>query len=178
MGAHAVNTIEDLEKLAPPTGGKAWELNDGELVAARNALLLHERVKARVALLLTSYLLQSPIGEVMVETGIVLSPNTFRIPDVLYVSNEALQSASPSALPSFLPELVVEVVSDSEKALDVEQKLRQYLHRGIKEVWQIFPSLHAASITTSSTQVRLYSDDLLTTSVLPGFSAPVSALFP
>ena len=76
-----------------------------------------------------------------------------------------------------MPAVVVEIVSDTEKPSDVEAKLRQYLAHGVPEVWQVYPELKALSISTPAGLVRRYSDDLLTTPLLPGFEVPVSAFF-
>lgn len=179
MGTRTTLTVSDLEKLPPPpeNEGKAWELSEGELILVGNAKFAHERVKAKIAKLLTAYILQQSVGEVMVETGFVLNDNTFRIPDVLFASKQALAGTVDDSLARFVPELVVEIVSDTEKPSDVERKLRQYLACGVHEVWQVYLGIQAVSITTQETQRRLYASDTLATSVLPGFETPVAAFF-
>jgi Uma2 family endonuclease len=179
MGARTAITVADLEKLAPPPEheGKAWELSEGELILVGNAKFIHERVKTQVARILTEFVAGKRMGTVMVESGIALSDRTFRIPDVMLIPPGSSQSVDDQGIPCFVPALVVEVVSDSEKPSDVEAKLRQYLAHGTREVWQVYLELRAMSVSTATEHKRLYSDDILTSSLLPSFATPVSAFF-
>src|SRR5215469_13973890 len=76
------------------------------------------------------------------------------------------------------PEVAIEVVS-SEKASLLEKKFELYLAHGSKSVWVVFPEQQVVRIFSASGESRLFdrTQTLEDPTVLPGFSASVSAIF-
>jgi Uma2 family endonuclease len=77
------------------------------------------------------------------------------------------------------PELVVEVLSPEDRAVDVNQKLREYFELGVRLVWVADPEARTVAAHRSATRARefhvgkrLPGDD-----ALPGFDVAVAAIF-
>jgi Uma2 family endonuclease len=67
-------------------------------------------------------------------------PDTVRAPDVAFVSADRLPP--PAQRVFFLalaPDLVVEVLSPSDRARDVHDKMHEYLAAGVRLVWLVDP---------------------------------------
>ena len=79
----------------------------------------------------------------------------------------------------FAPDLLVEVVSPSDRASEVQEKVHMWLDAGARLVWVAYPSTKSVAAYRSRTDVMIVEgDDLLDgTPVLDGFSIPVSRLF-
>ena len=75
----------------------------------------------------------------------------------------------------FVPNLCVEVVSPSESALDLRDKVREYLDNGADTVWLIYLDRREAGIWERGGGVRVVTDTL-TASCLPGLEIPLSAV--
>ena len=68
----AAHTPADLLSLPRPRDGRHYELSDGELIVAGNALAKHERVKRRILRALFAYELRYSTGEVYAESQFTL----------------------------------------------------------------------------------------------------------
>jgi Uma2 family endonuclease len=77
------------------------------------------------------------------------------------------------------PELVVEVLSPDDRAVEVNQKLREYFAIGVRQVWVADPEACSVSAYRSPTDVSEFreTDRLSRGDVLPGFEVAVAALF-
>jgi Uma2 family endonuclease len=75
--------------------------------------------------------------------------------------------------------LAVEIISPNEYAVDVDEKTRQYLQAGTKQVWLVYPRSKSISVYTSLRDVTIYTqeDDLSGGDVLPGFACKVADIF-
>ena len=78
-----------------------------------------------------------------------------------------------------VPNLVVEVVSPTDRAEDLMDKVAEYLCAGVECVWVVFPSQEQIHVYESPTSVRILTrtDVLRGGPVLPHFQLPVAALF-
>jgi Uma2 family endonuclease len=76
------------------------------------------------------------------------------------------------------PDVAIEVVS-LEKASYLEKKIELYLAHGGRSVWAVFPEQQVVRIFSASGESRLFdrTQTLEDPTVLPGFSASVSAIF-
>jgi Uma2 family endonuclease len=81
-------------------------------------------------------------------------------------------------LPLGAPDLAIEVVS-SETAARLRTKIRLYLKYGSKAVWVVYPDERLVEIHSASGQVTILEQGqiLEDPDALPGFSAPVAAIF-
>ncbi len=78
-----------------------------------------------------------------------------------------------------VPPLVIEVISPSETATDVSEKVQDYLAGGARRVWCVYPERRTVHIHDAGAPTRvLRRDDVLADEeLLPGFALPLSYLF-
>jgi Uma2 family endonuclease len=80
------------------------------------------------------------------------------------------------------PDFVVAILSLKTRQVDLVNKKRVYARLGVKELWIIDPEPGAVAIyrfeqNPDQPVTILYSSDATSTSLLPGFSMQVSAIF-
>ena len=77
------------------------------------------------------------------------------------------------------PDLAVEVVSKSNSATDVKDKIEEYFRAGVRLVWLVYPTQKLIDVYESPTTVRVLrrEDELTGGDVLPGFRLPLTELF-
>ena len=176
-------TTADLELL--PDNGNIYEIIDGELFVTRAPHWRHQDIAVNICAELKAWSRQTGLGKATVTPGIIFSDADNVIPDVVWASNETLSALLDEAGHlTGAPELVVEVLSpgrDNERR-DKEMKLKLYSIRGVREYWvcdrfqeqiEIYRRQNA-SLKLSAT---LFNNDILTSSLLPGFSYPVAQAF-
>ncbi len=172
-------TAEDLWQMRDD--GLKYELNDGELITMSPAGLLQGLIAGRISRLLGNYVEEHDLGAVFVsEAGFKLQsdPDKVRAPDVAFVAKERL----PEDLEGYgemAPDLAVEIISPNEYAVDVQEKLAQYLQAGVRQVWLVYPRSKLVVIHRSLTDVTnlTLGDELIGGDVLPGFSCNVADIF-
>ncbi len=123
-------------------------------------------------------------GQVVSEMLFLLVPakNLQRRPDLAFVSFERWPRGK--LVPGtnaweVVPNLAIEVISPTNSAYEVIEKLDDYFASGVQRVWVIYP-LHAKVYDYESpTSVRILtrSDTLTGAEVLPGFELPLAELF-
>jgi Uma2 family endonuclease len=109
-------------------------------------------------------------------------PHQIRGADGAYVPAEQLAGADWDGEAYFpqVPALVIEVISPSETAADVSEKVQDYLTGGARRVWCVYPSRATIHIHDAEAPTRvLRRDDTLTDEdLLPGFSLPLRHIIP
>jgi Uma2 family endonuclease len=109
------------------------------------------------------------------------APDTLRRADVSFIRYGRLPGERlPDGYVDIAPDLAVEVVSPSNTADEVEDKVLEYLAAGVETVWVIYPHARTIHIRRrgGSSEVRDQTQQLEGESVLPGFSCPIEQLFP
>ena len=105
-----------------------------------------------------------------------------RRPDVAFVSYDrwSRQQRVPRAQAwEVVPNLAVEVVSPTDRAEDLMNKVIEYFRAGVECVWVIFPAQEQVHVYAAPTRVQIYTraDILLGEPVLPQFQLPLAELF-
>jgi Uma2 family endonuclease len=169
-------TVQEFLQL-PELEGQRMELIGGEVVTMGSGKVSHEVVKKNLIKILVVWLAQNPIAEVFAETMFQIDDQTSLIPD-LSVLFPGRATPGGTGLIQGAPELAIEVVS-SETAVRLAGKIELYLGHGSKSVWVVFPEQRVVWIYDDSGQARRFerNQTLEDPAVLPGFSAPVSAIF-
>jgi len=174
-------TLAEFERL--PDDESRTELVRGRLVREPPAGMDHGRVASRITFLVTGYVDRNRLGEVFTaDTGFVLfqDPPTVRAPDVAFVSRDRLPS--PEEFVGFgrlAPDFAVEIVSPSNTAAEILDKVEDYLEAGTRLVWVVEPRRRTVTEYRSRHEIRLLRerDAMDGHDVLPGFSLTVAELF-
>jgi Uma2 family endonuclease len=182
MSAVAQRLITAEEFLLLPPTERQRELVRGEVVETMPPNARHGRLAVKIAVRLETWSEQGKHGVVGVESGFTLSknPDVVRFPDVYFIRAERVPPTGvPDAFWTIAPNLAVEVVSPSESAADVQEKVRDYLQAGTPLMWVIYPRSEQVVVHTTDGVARTLSgDDLLASSdVLPGFGCTVRQIF-
>ena len=115
-------------------------------------------------------------------TGYVVERNPDSVVgvDAAFVSHERLGDVKDFDffLP-FAPDLGVEVLSPSDAAGEINEKIVMYFAAGARAVWVFNPKKRTAAVYTSPSDVRVLSEQetLEGGEVLPGFRLELSRLF-
>lgn len=175
-------TLEQFYRL--PEGECHFELVRGYLVREPPPGLAHGWVASRICHALEQYILDGGVPGVVVtcDTWFELSRRfrTVRGPDVAFVTMERFRAVEDvtKAMPG-APDLAVEVLSPSQSARDMREKVGDYLEAGAQEVWVIDPAARDVTVYGSGGPLRRFreGDTLMSLRVLPGFRVSVLRLF-
>jgi len=171
------------EELARMPGVGPCELVEGRVVPVSPGGTEHSLVTANAVQVLKEFVGQSRLGKILTgEAGFYTrrNPDTVRGANVLFISAERFDRRMREL--TFLdvaPELVVEVLSRDDTVMDLTAKLREYFAADVKLVWVVDPRAHRVYVYRSLVEVRelTETDTLSGDDILPGFAAPVIALF-
>lgn len=178
-------TIRDLDAVPDDGGWKRYEIIDGELLVTRAPHIRHQRAASIIHLELENWSRQTKLGTPFEAPGVIFTPTDAVIPDVVWISQERLDSGvDQSGHLIVAPELMVEVLSPGElnEQRDKEFKLKLYSRHGVQEYWIVNWQLKILEIyRRSNAQLQLIAtlleSDTLTSPLLPGFSVAIAQLF-
>ena len=166
-----------------PAAHEPSELVRGRIRMMTPAFAPHGLVSGKVFRLLSNHVHQYRLGECFADSTGYTLPNllhTVRAPDASFVRADRLPPEGVSG--GFLklaPDLAVEVLSPSESASDLSEKLDDYLVAGTPLVWVIDPAKRIVSVyAADAAVVWLKADQTLTGGdVVPGFACDIAELF-
>lgn len=176
-------TIEEFARM-PEEDAYRVELVRGRLVREPRPAPLHGRVLSRLDRRLGAHVDEAGLGDVLVDVGFVLSDveQTVRGPDLAFVSRDRLSDDAydEQGFWRFPPDLAVEVVSPSNSASEIQQKVLEYLDAGTRLVWVVYPRGRRVTVHHPGGEARVLGadDELDGADVVPGFRVRVSELFP
>jgi Uma2 family endonuclease len=175
-------SLEGFEGL--PDDGWRTELVRGKVVREPPAGFEHGHLAARIGALLSRFVDEHQLGVVVgAETGFVLAdaPPLVRAPDAAFVVAARLPPVTTriKGFARLAPDLAVEVVSPSNTAAEIRQKVRDYLDAGTRVVWVLDPSDETVRVFRpgADPEVRRGRHDLDGDDVLPGLRISVAAVF-
>jgi len=177
----APNTSAE-ELAAIPDDGYRYEVHRGVLVRMNPTGFKHLRVSGAFIYRMSEFVVSRGLGVVGGEAGFILArdPNIIYAPDAIFVRADRLPPDEEQV--GFLelaPDLVVEVVSPSDSASDVHDKVLVYLEAGVRLVW--VAAFRRRSVTVyapdRTARVLVEGDALDGGDVLPGFRVAVADLF-
>jgi Uma2 family endonuclease len=108
--------------------------------------------------------------------------NRERRPDVAFVSFErwARNRQVPQTRSwAVVPDLAIEIVSPTNTADEVAEKLEEYFRVGVRCVWVVYPRQFKVYSYRSPTEIRVFGlgEELDGGDVLPGFRVPLGMIF-
>jgi Uma2 family endonuclease len=178
-------TVADLEGLPERLDDTRYELIDGELHVSTQPRREHQLAATIIAWALTSWSIQSGLGETLFAPGVIFTPEDAVAPDVIWISHErAAHGVDAGGHFTLAPELMVEVLSPGSKNIrrDRESKLNLYAREGVDEYWLIDWQSRSVEVFRREAgelqRVATFSDaDELTSPLFPGFRVPVQQLW-
>jgi Uma2 family endonuclease len=160
------------------------ELVTGELLRRSPAGAEQGVAALRIGAWLLRFVEHHQLGVVCAAgTGFLVSrdPDTVCAPDAAFISRERLgDGRPPKKFWPLAPDLAVEVVSPSESAEQVQERLRDWFAAGVRAVWMLYPGTASVHAYRSPSEVRIFQrGEMLSgeNDLLPGFSRSVSDLF-
>jgi Uma2 family endonuclease len=178
MATKTLLTIEEFDQL-PIREGVLYELNEGEVVTMTEPMPRHNMVRDNIAWHMGNFVEQRKLGTVFCLTGYQLSAETVRIPDVSFVPADRLGEIDPDRRIQGAPALVIEVVSPTDLAEELKQKVKQYLAAGARAVWVFYPKTREAEVFRSDGEsfIRREDQTVEEPDVLPGFALELKSVF-
>ena len=180
MAIQTLLTIEDVLAL-PDRDDCRYEVEEGELIQLALPLPGRQMVVTNVLGELFSYLRATRVGEVFGPgTPLILKrdPLTLRGPDAAVILNANLGRVKPDEIIEGAPDIAIEVFSPGNRGAQFLRKAAGYLDAGAAEVWLLYPDKSEIHICSQAEPPRVLSTGHdLTSELLPGFSAPVAAIF-
>lgn len=182
MSAVTPQVLTAEEFWALPGDGKRRELVRGEVVVSMPPGGVHGSIATNLSTFLLIWAKAGRHGVVSVESGFILdrNPDIVRGPDISFVRAERIPpSGVPEAFWAQAPDLAVEIISPSETADEVREKVRDFLAAGTPLVWVVYPRTREVLIHRPGGAIQaLGVDDLLEDAdLLPGFQCRVSEMF-
>ena len=182
-----MNQIIDLPQYTPEDlltipESQRFELINGQLVE-RNMGAESSRVGTKLIWLLGNHVEPQKLGHIFSsECGYQIFPesNRVRFADGSFIARGRLPNEKPpKGHVRIPPDLAFEVVSPNDLAEEVEAKVEEYLHAGIRLIWVIFPSTQSVYVYRAGGSVSRFtkSQEVSGEDVIPGFVFRVEDLF-
>lgn len=171
------------EFLVYPLSDVGAELVRGELRVTPPPGGPHGCAATNLVVLLAAHLKGREYGRVFADGvgyELIQLPHTVRSPDASFVRfNRLPQEGIGPGFLKLAPDLAVEVLSPSESASDLEEKLDDYRACGTPLIWVVDPVRRTVMIVASDSPVRwLHETDTLDGGeVIPGFLCGVAEIF-
>jgi len=181
MTATKLVTAEELAEM--PDDGYRYDLIAGELIKQMPANFEHGWLAAQIAWILLNFVKPRRLGLVLgAETGFKLAVNPDHVlgPDVAFVRADRVPAQRERRrFLQLAPDLAVEVISPSDSARLVTDKVMDYLDHGVPLVWVVDPVRRTITIWNSDRTARLLreGEELDGGEVLPDFRVAVAAIF-
>ncbi len=162
------------------------ELSKGRLIVMSPTGWEHGDITALLVTFVNVFVMENKLGRVTTgEAGFILYNNPdpdgkdiVRVPDVGFIAAAHVPKKLSKKFIPFAPDLAIEVISPSESASEIHEKVAEYLQYGTRMVVLFYPDTQSAGVYTPTTYQTLTIDDVWDGStVLPGFQLPLKRLF-
>lgn len=165
------------------------EFINGEIILHSPALVRHLAVTIRLATMLHAHVVRHRLGQVFIEKAMIASTRNDYEPDIVFFGRAKADAFAPDQLLLPMPDFIVEILSPSTEARDRGIKFRDYAAHGVREYWIVDAETEVVETYGLTPATRAYGaagrfpnhpgGDLarLSSAVVPGFVAPVRALF-
>ena len=173
-------TLTQYERL-PSDDQYYHEVSRGLLVREPRPGAEHSWIAGKIYRALSSFVERHGLGIVLMEAGFRLAdePLTLRGPDVAFVAAARVPAQLPAGFLATAPDLAIEVLSPSNRARTINERIRDYFEAGTDEVWIIQPKTRTAVVHKPAEEIRLLREtDTLSTPLLPGFELRLAEVLP
>lgn len=158
---------------------KNAELINGEVIHVMPPNPLHGIISLKFAKLLGVWLEESNAGIAGTDGGFILGrdPDRVRGPDVWFIHKDRIPEFSEGFW-EIAPDMVAEIISSSDTADVIKEKLQDYFRAGTKLVLLLYPRLKQVEAYTPDGKMQNFGvEDRLEPPLLANFSCNVSELF-
>ena len=161
-----------------PNDGFKYEWNDGELIRFESIKRKHFLILRKLGRLFDSTQAYKQGGDLFLEQDVWLTGIQMRRPDLAYFSGEQIDN-SLSIEEEPIPAFVIEVISPTDDAVKVEEKLDEYFKCGVQVVWHVYPENQVVYVYTSRKKADICMDEDICSAqpVMPDFEIRVNDLF-
>ncbi len=164
---------------------KTFEVVGGEWMERSMAGELHSAIGVKLIVLLVLHVQANRLGRVygaditFVLKGTPDNIQTMRLPDVSFVSAGRVKEADRAGYYYQAPDLAIEVVSPTERAVETQSQVNDYLRTGTREVWVVYPETQQVIVHRPDGTAAIYNADQTIPGgeLLPGFSLAVADIF-
>jgi Uma2 family endonuclease len=185
-----MSTASIFQPPVPPTrlaeeNEEFYEIIDGKKVEMPPMSVYAGVIASRLSGAINGYAKPRKLGEAVTEVLFQLPTlvGRNRRPDVAYVSADRWPRGRP--IPpkdnawEVVPDLGIEVVSPSDFAEELLEKIEEYFRAGVRLVWVVYPLRRAVHVYESLDRIRglRENSELEGDDVLPGFRLSLSELF-
>ncbi len=158
------------------TDGYKYEWYDGELIRSSGM----KKKQYYIYDVLNTLFIEKDYhktGTFLAEPDVMLTALQLRRPDIAYFTKDQIRNSRNGE--DVIPAFVIEVISESDLAYRIEEKIAEYFKAGVQVVWSILPEHEVVYVYTSRKQVTIcLGDDLcMATPVLLDFTISVNTLF-
>jgi Uma2 family endonuclease len=121
-----------------PDDGNRYEIIDGEVLVTPAPTPHHQKVIARLLVLLIEFVEGRGLGWVFQDVDLLFVTGQFLRPDLLVVPSAGRDGITDRGV-EIAPALVIEVLSPSSRTIDRVNKPRRYLEFGVPAYWVVDP---------------------------------------
>lgn len=175
-------TVEDL--LSLEGGGREFEIVRGVLVETPSMGMRECAIAARVIRSVATFTEEGKLGPVFnshAKYRLARDPDLVRMPDVSFVRWDRLpgRQVPEEEFVDLAPDLAVEIVSPTNRASEIQEKIAEFFEHGVRLVWIVYPDQQQVYVYEAVNRCRILERDgvLDGGSVLPGFRLAVSDIF-
>jgi len=161
-----------------PNDGFKYEWNDGEIIRFESMKRKHLLILRTLGRLFDSTEAYQKGGALISEQDVWLTGIQLRRPDLAYFSGEQIDN-SLSVEEEPIPAFAIEVISPTDDAVKVDEKVAEYFKAGVQVVWHIYPETEAVYVYTSRRNVGVCVENDICSArpVMPDFEISVNDLF-
>lgn len=179
--AQKLITAEEFARMPNPPDGSQQELVQGVVITMPPPGGRHGVCCLKIGRRIGNYVDEHNLGTTASnDTGFITErdPDSVLGPDICFWGRERLPEV-PEGYIEIAPDLVVEVISPSDRYARIQNKVNEYLEKGVRLIWVMDPEDRSAAVLRGGQKMKVLSEnDMLTgEDVLPGFSCRVGDLF-
>ena len=175
-------TTADLD-LFPDTD-ICYEIIDGDLFVTKAPHWRHQSVADNICTSLKLWSRQTRLGQAVTSPGIIFTNADNVIPDVVWATNERLETILDEAGHlTGAPELIVEVLSpgETQEHRDRQLKLKLYSVQGVQEYWIVDRVKQQVEVYRRDGILKLaatlFNEDQISSPLLRRWSCRISSFF-
>ena len=144
---------------------------------------IHGRVTATFSARVQVFVEDNQLGECFAaETGFLIeqNPDTVLAPDFAFVARAKLPEPLPGGYVRAIPDLVLETRSPNDRPREISEKVREWLVAGVQVVLELNPAKQALTVYRPHADPEILTRESVFDggTVLPGFTLPLTRLFP